>query len=168
MRQAFDHGPWPRMTGRERGAILYKFADLMEQNTHELAILESLDNGKPLSASKYDQLSPCSSYLSASQVCLYKLIALLEFTKYGSLPLTAIGYPVQVQSTSSLTRHVILLLPKSFCSAVVIWIFICWAVLPAYMLCPVFLAIFCQHMLMHSDIVHQLLPPPPHQAASVQ
>jgi len=50
--QAFDHGPWPRMTGRERGAILYKFADLMEQNTHELAILESLDNGKPLSASK--------------------------------------------------------------------------------------------------------------------
>ena len=51
--QAFDHGPWPRMTGRERGAILYKFADLMEQNTHELAILESLDNGKPLSASKY-------------------------------------------------------------------------------------------------------------------
>ncbi|KAL0035681.1 hypothetical protein WJX79_008312 [Trebouxia sp. C0005] len=51
-RMAFDHGPWPRMTGRERGAILYKFADLMEQNTHELAILESLDNGKPLSASK--------------------------------------------------------------------------------------------------------------------
>lgn len=49
--QAFDHGPWPRMTGRERGAILYKFADLMEQNTHELAVLESLDNGKPLSAS---------------------------------------------------------------------------------------------------------------------
>lgn len=52
VRQAFDHGPWPRMTGRERGQILYKFADLMEQNTHELAILESLDNGKPLSASK--------------------------------------------------------------------------------------------------------------------
>lgn len=51
-RQAFDHGPWPRMTGRERGQILFKFADLMEQNTHELAILESLDNGKPLSASK--------------------------------------------------------------------------------------------------------------------
>lgn len=50
-RMAFDHGPWPRMTGRERGAVLYKFADLMEQNTHELAVLESLDNGKPLSAS---------------------------------------------------------------------------------------------------------------------
>jgi len=40
------------MSGRERGKILYRLADLMEQHTDELAALETLDNGKPLSASK--------------------------------------------------------------------------------------------------------------------
>jgi len=51
-RKAFDKGPWPRMSGRERGTILYKFADLMEENLEELAMLESLDNGKPVAVAK--------------------------------------------------------------------------------------------------------------------
>lgn len=28
--QAFDEGPWPRMTGRQRGRLLSRLADLME------------------------------------------------------------------------------------------------------------------------------------------
>ncbi|MCO5600978.1 hypothetical protein L7F22_055095 [Adiantum nelumboides] len=52
-RKAFDEGPWPRLSGYERGRILFKFADLMEQNMDELAYLETLDNGKPLIMSKY-------------------------------------------------------------------------------------------------------------------
>ncbi|CAK0737882.1 Aldehyde dehydrogenase 2 member B4, mitochondrial [Coccomyxa viridis] len=55
-RKAFDKGPWPRMDGRKRGQILFKLADLMEENLEELAMLESLDNGKPLSASKSGDL----------------------------------------------------------------------------------------------------------------
>jgi aldehyde dehydrogenase (NAD+) len=51
-RNAFDHGPWPRMSGRERGRILHKFADLLEKHKEELAALETLDNGKPLFFSK--------------------------------------------------------------------------------------------------------------------
>ena len=47
-RRAFDNGPWPRMDARDRGALLYKLADLVEQNQEELAALETLDNGKPL------------------------------------------------------------------------------------------------------------------------
>jgi len=47
-RRAFDHGPWPKMSGRERGRILYRFADLLEKNAEELAQLETLDNGKPI------------------------------------------------------------------------------------------------------------------------
>lgn len=35
------------MSGRARGRVLYKLADLVEQNAQELATLESLDNGKP-------------------------------------------------------------------------------------------------------------------------
>lgn len=29
-RKAFDEGPWPRMSGRERAGILFKLADLLE------------------------------------------------------------------------------------------------------------------------------------------
>jgi aldehyde dehydrogenase (NAD+) len=47
-RKAFEEGPWPKMTASERGRLLNKLADLIEQNQEELAALESLDNGKPL------------------------------------------------------------------------------------------------------------------------
>ncbi|KAK9807805.1 hypothetical protein WJX72_009910 [[Myrmecia] bisecta] len=51
-RKAFDHGPWPRIPGRERGRILYKLADLLERDLEALAQLESLDNGKPVHFSR--------------------------------------------------------------------------------------------------------------------
>ena len=46
-RKAFDNGPWPKMEANERSRLMFKLADLMEQNIDELAALESLDNGKP-------------------------------------------------------------------------------------------------------------------------
>lgn len=46
-RKAFEHGPWPKMSAAERGWLLYKLADLIEEHQEELAALESLDNGKP-------------------------------------------------------------------------------------------------------------------------
>ncbi|CAK9150885.1 unnamed protein product [Ilex paraguariensis] len=45
-RYAFDHGPWPRLPGCERGRIMLKFAELIEENIEELAALESIDAGK--------------------------------------------------------------------------------------------------------------------------
>ena len=48
-RKAFDEGPWPRMNARERGRIMMRLADLIESEIDELAALESLDNGKPVS-----------------------------------------------------------------------------------------------------------------------
>src|SRR6201987_5912372 len=47
-RAAFDSGPWPRLTPSERGRLIWKLADLLEQHTQEFAELETLDNGKPL------------------------------------------------------------------------------------------------------------------------
>src|SRR6266496_1361193 len=47
-RKAFESGPWSKMSGAERGRLMNKLADLIEQNTQELAALETLDNGKPL------------------------------------------------------------------------------------------------------------------------
>ena len=55
-RKAFEGGPWKKMTARERGRLLYKLADLIEQHIEELAALETLDNGKPISDSRHIDL----------------------------------------------------------------------------------------------------------------
>lgn len=52
-RRAFDEGPWPRMSGRERGRIMHRFADILEKHSEELSALETLDNGKPVFFSKH-------------------------------------------------------------------------------------------------------------------
>ena len=51
-REAFDNGPWSKMDARDRGALMYKLADLIEEEADELAALETLDNGKPISDSR--------------------------------------------------------------------------------------------------------------------
>ena len=48
-RQAFDKGPWPTMSARERAAILNKVADLIEDHADRFAVLECLETGKPIS-----------------------------------------------------------------------------------------------------------------------
>ena len=50
-RKAFETGPWPRLNGLERSKLLLKLADLIEQRRDEFGLLETLDVGKPLSAS---------------------------------------------------------------------------------------------------------------------
>ena len=51
-RKAFESGPWSTMTASERGKLIWKLADLLEQNLEEFATLESLDNGKPLTVAR--------------------------------------------------------------------------------------------------------------------
>ncbi|MBS1852326.1 MAG: aldehyde dehydrogenase family protein [Acidobacteria bacterium] len=51
-RKAFDDGPWRRLTPSERGRLVWKLADLLEQHLEEFAYLESLDNGKPLTVAR--------------------------------------------------------------------------------------------------------------------
>ena len=81
-RNAFENGPWPKMSPAERKVILQRFATLIEAHTDELAELEAIEAGKPISdcieidlpetvgtirwhaeaADKiYDQLSPSGS-----------------------------------------------------------------------------------------------------------
>jgi phenylacetaldehyde dehydrogenase len=51
-RKAFDSGPWSRMTASERGKLVWKLADLLEEHMEEFATLETLDNGKPLTVAR--------------------------------------------------------------------------------------------------------------------
>lgn len=47
-RAAFEDGRWQRRSPGERKAVLLRFADLLERHAHELAVMESLDSGKPI------------------------------------------------------------------------------------------------------------------------
>uniref|UniRef100_A0A8C9SV67 10-formyltetrahydrofolate dehydrogenase n=1 Tax=Scleropages formosus TaxID=113540 RepID=A0A8C9SV67_SCLFO len=44
-KEAFDSGPWGKMNPRDRGRLLYKLADLMEDHQEELATIEAIDSG---------------------------------------------------------------------------------------------------------------------------
>ena len=48
-RRAFDEGPWPRMGFAERGALIHRFASLLEEHIDELAMADTRDMGKPIS-----------------------------------------------------------------------------------------------------------------------
>lgn len=55
-RRAFESGDWPQMDARDRGRLLYRLADRMEEEIDELAALETLDNGKPITDSRHGDL----------------------------------------------------------------------------------------------------------------
>ena len=47
-REAFDNGPWRRMTPRDRGILMFKLVSLLERDIEEITRLEALDSGKPV------------------------------------------------------------------------------------------------------------------------
>jgi aldehyde dehydrogenase (NAD+) len=47
-REAFDEGPWGRMTGTERARLMRRLAELIAENAESLAVVETTDNGKLL------------------------------------------------------------------------------------------------------------------------
>ncbi|XP_051976903.1 mitochondrial 10-formyltetrahydrofolate dehydrogenase-like [Xyrauchen texanus] len=44
-KEAFNNGPWGKMNPRDRGRLLYRLADLMEEHQEELATIEAIDSG---------------------------------------------------------------------------------------------------------------------------
>ena len=49
-------GPWSKLSAAERGRLLHAFAALLRANAEELAVLESLDGGKPISSVRRQDL----------------------------------------------------------------------------------------------------------------
>ncbi len=67
-RDAFDNGPWPSTPERERGALLFRVADLLVRDKAIYARAESLDTGKRLVEAEYDMddITACFRYYAAS------------------------------------------------------------------------------------------------------
>jgi betaine-aldehyde dehydrogenase len=53
-RAAFDGGPWPALTGRERGSLLYKIAEGIRKRATQLAETDTRNMGKPIVEAEFD------------------------------------------------------------------------------------------------------------------
>ncbi len=51
-RKAFDSGPWPKMNAGERGRLMFKLSELLLTHADEVAELETIDAGKPITESR--------------------------------------------------------------------------------------------------------------------
>ena len=47
-RRAFDTGSWPHLAGADRAKVLLRAAELIRVNKDELALIETLESGKPI------------------------------------------------------------------------------------------------------------------------
>ncbi|GAA4892080.1 aldehyde dehydrogenase family protein [Streptomonospora salina] len=60
-RRAFD-GAWGAMPGAERGKYLFRIARILQERARELAVLETLDNGKPVKETRDVDLPLVAAY----------------------------------------------------------------------------------------------------------
>lgn len=51
-RAAFDDGRWSALSGKARAAVLLKVAELIEANTGRMALIETLESGKPITQAR--------------------------------------------------------------------------------------------------------------------
>lgn len=70
--KAFESGPWPAMSAEERGQILWKLGELILSNADELAHLETLCTGKPISQSRYADIPASAEILQYYAGCANK------------------------------------------------------------------------------------------------
>jgi betaine-aldehyde dehydrogenase len=62
-RQAFDQGPWPKLSLEERKDFILKIAQGILDNAAELAQLETLNTGKPIKESTFMDIPSCAKTL---------------------------------------------------------------------------------------------------------
>lgn len=72
-RQAFDDGPWRKMKLKERLSYIYRIADLIEQHEEEIAYLESIDTGLPISQTKKQASRAAENFRFYAEMVKYKM-----------------------------------------------------------------------------------------------
>jgi len=72
-RRSFKGGTWSRMEPRERMAIMYHWADLVQLHARELSVLESLDMGKPINDVITVDLPSVADFIQFCGECIDKI-----------------------------------------------------------------------------------------------
>lgn len=86
-REAFESGVWSKRTPTERKRVLQKLADLIERDMETLALLESLDMGKPIGMSFGTELPELVDYVRWYAEAVDKLYGEIAPTGPGNLAL---------------------------------------------------------------------------------
>ncbi|MGK3205324.1 aldehyde dehydrogenase family protein [Amycolatopsis sp. MEPSY49] len=80
-RKAYD-SVWSKMPGTERAKYLFRIARLIQERSRELAVLESLDNGKPIKESRDSDVPTAAAHFFYHAGWADKL----EYAGYGPNP----------------------------------------------------------------------------------
>ena len=72
-RQRFREGAWARMPPRDRMVVMYRWAQLVAESSRELAVLETLDMGKPISVVIEEDLPGVVDYIQFCGECIDKI-----------------------------------------------------------------------------------------------
>ena len=78
---------WSKMPGRERAKYLYRIARIIQERSREIAVLESIDNGKPIKESRDVDVPTAAAHFFYYAGWADKL----EHSGYGSTPLGVAG-----------------------------------------------------------------------------
>ncbi|MFL5668170.1 MAG: aldehyde dehydrogenase family protein, partial [Chloroflexota bacterium] len=68
-RRAFDEGPWPMMPGVERARILTRISEAIRAEVDDLATIEALESGKPISQARDEMMSSADLWEYAATLC---------------------------------------------------------------------------------------------------
>jgi acyl-CoA reductase-like NAD-dependent aldehyde dehydrogenase len=116
-RAAFERGAWPAMTSSERGRLLWRLGDLIERHEDELAMLETLNNGKPITHAARDDLPQVAD--------MFRFFAGFATKNFGQT------IPVSTPSMFTYTLHE----PVGVCAAIIPWnyplLMAAWKLAPA-------------------------------------
>lgn len=84
-RRSFRAGVWSRLAPRERMAVMYRWADLIEANAARLSVLETLDMGKPIRDVIAGDLPSVSGFIRFCAECIDKIDGRVTSTDPGVL-----------------------------------------------------------------------------------
>jgi len=84
-RRAFDDGRWSRRSIQQRKDVLYRLSALIEQHVEELALLESLDVGKPITDSLTSDVPAASAAIKGSAEAVDHLLGDVYGVDHGGL-----------------------------------------------------------------------------------
>ncbi len=116
-RAAFEEGPWSQMAASDRGILLWRLGDLIERESDELALLETLNNGKPITFATRDDLPQVAD--------MFHFFAGFATKNFGQT------IPVSSGSFFAYTLHE----PVGVCAAIIPWnyplLMAAWKLAPA-------------------------------------
>lgn len=94
-KRAFRGGAWSRMAPRDRMTIMYRWANLIEENAVELAMMDTLDMGKPISDMYNDDIPMVLDTFRYFAECIDKIEGKVTNTEFGVLS-TVLHEPIGV------------------------------------------------------------------------